>query len=48
MPFDSISPYGYMAIWTKYGNMAISQYGYMALKMVNMVVAGKSNKNAAI
>jgi hypothetical protein len=40
MPFDAINP--------KYGNIAISTYGYMASRMANMGVAGKSNKNAAI
>jgi hypothetical protein len=48
MPFNAICLYDYMAIWSKYGHMAISPYDYTASKVANMGVSGNSNKNAAI
>ena len=46
--FRAIKPYGYIAIWLKYGSMAIQPYGHMAVRVANTGVYGKSNKNVAI
>ena len=41
-------PYGCIAIWSNYGHMAVQPYGYVAIRVANMGVHGKSNKNVAI
>ena len=45
---EAIRSYGFMAIWPKYGHMAIYPYGYMASKIDNMGVFRSSNTNAKI
>ena len=46
--YIATEPYGYIAIWSYYGHMAILPYGFMAKRVAIMGVYGKSNKNVAI
>ena len=44
MLLDAIYPYGYSAIWPKYGHVAVSANSYMVSKVANMGVPEKAIK----